>query len=144
MLPSGPAMAQASHQPGHIVPRPKHRKSLTKTSLLNRQNLAHAYKSTLLCLKAEAPSITDEYFRTHFNVQQILFRIYICTKSPRPFITSYFSSSSALYWLWLSWFCWDTEQWTETLVSFIVRWELACAWKMNLSRAGQGAAQSHV
>ena len=94
-------MAQASHQPGHIVPRPKHRNSLTKTSLLNSQKLAHAYKSTLLCLKAEAPSITDEYFRTHLNVQKILFIIYICAKSPRLFIASYFSSSSALYWLWL-------------------------------------------
>ena len=45
-------------------------------------------------------------------------------KSLRLFMTSFFfysfSSSSALSWLWLSWFCWDTEQWTETLVSFIV------------------------
>ena len=90
MLPSGSDLAQASHQPGHIVPRPKRRKSLTKTpsassscletwsSILNRQNLAQAYNSTLLCLKEVAPSSTDENFRTHLNVKQILFETYMC------------------------------------------------------------------
>ena len=102
MLPSGSDLAQASHQPGHIVPRPKRRKSLTKTpsassscletwsSILNRQNLAQAYKPTLLCLKEEAPSSTDENFRTYLNVQQILFGIYMCRN---PFGFSWLLSS---------------------------------------------------
>ena len=50
----------------------------TWSSILNRQNLAQAYKSTLLCLKEEAPSSTDENFRTHLNVKQILFETYMC------------------------------------------------------------------
>ena len=39
MLPSGSDLAQASHQPGHIVPPPKRRKSLTKTPPASRPGL---------------------------------------------------------------------------------------------------------
>ena len=87
-------MAQASHQPGHIVPQPKHRKSLTKKDpfclLLLPRNLVFHFESSKPGPSLQVYTSLSERrgsieYRSHLNVQQILFGIYICAEVASAF-----------------------------------------------------------